>query len=475
MKRLFTYVFLLAVSIFIAKGQDTDFSMEKIKGIGLKVVQIETINNEEPTCDFVEAPEGCMGMTSVNASKVPCRIVIMLLNDTLYDSGEYNQSVSGATIKINGNTSAYFSEDGNWPFKIKLQIKQDLLFRQDEQRFADKEWRLIKDAITMKTIVGLKISELLHFPWTPAYTPCNVFINGDYRGCYLLIESVERNKDCRIDVDKQSGYIIERDPYWWKENKYFVSDFFASNQAYRWTWKYPDEDDATDEQEEYIKQFICQAEQSIKDGTYENYIDIESFARWILANDILGCKDSGGTNLFVSKYDGNPTSLLQIPVLWDFDSNFQMEKGQFARCHNADYDFYFHDLFNNNNKAFTRIYQQLWTSIKPSLLNNITDYISSYINSEEGMALEASKEIHNKRWKYADISAMKDEAETIISWFNRHLTLLDKRIDRLDETGIQTTEKSNEDHIIYNLSGIKLSDQKKGIMIKRQKKYLSTH
>ena len=40
MKRLFTYVFLLAVSIFIAKGQDTDFSMEKIKGIGLKVVQI---------------------------------------------------------------------------------------------------------------------------------------------------------------------------------------------------------------------------------------------------------------------------------------------------------------------------------------------------------------------------------------------------------------------------------------------------
>ena len=152
-----------------------------------------------------------------------------------------------------------------------------------------------------------------------------------------------------------------------------------------------------------------------------------------------------------------------------------MEKGQFARCHNADYDFYFHDLFNNNNKAFTRIYQQLWTSIKPSLLNNITDYISSYINSEEGMALEASKDIHNKRWKYADISAMKDEAETIISWFNRHLTLLDKRIDRLDETGIQTTEKSNEDHIIYNLSGIKLSDQKKGIMIKRQKKYLSTH
>ena len=205
MKRLFTYVFLLAVSIFIAKGQDTDFSMEKIKGIGLKVVQIETINNEEPTCDFVEAPEGCMGMTSVNASKVPCRIVIMLLNDTLYDSGECNQSVSGATIKINGNTSAYFAEDGNWPFKIKLQKKQDLLFRQDEQRFADKEWRLIKDAITMKTIVGLKISELLHFPWTPAYTPCNVFINGDYRGCYLLIESVERNKDCRIDVDKQSG------------------------------------------------------------------------------------------------------------------------------------------------------------------------------------------------------------------------------------------------------------------------------
>jgi hypothetical protein len=474
MKRLFAYSFLLSVSIFIAKGQDTDFSIENIKDIGLKVVEIETVNHEEPTCDFVEAPEGCMGMTSVNATKVPCRIIITLLNDTLYDSGVYNNSVSGATIKINGNTSAYFAEDGNWPFKIKLQKKQDLLFRQDEQRFADKEWRLIKDAITMKTIVGLKISELLHFPWTPAYTPCNLFINGDYRGCYLLIESVERNKDCRIDVDKQSGYIIERDPYWWKENKFFATDYFASNQGYRWTWKYPDEDEVTDEQEEYIKQFICQAEQSIKDGTYENYIDIESFARWILANDILGCKDSGGTNLFVSKYDDNPTSLLQIPVLWDFDSNFQMEEGQFARCHNADYDFYFHDLFNNNNKAFIRAYQQLWTSIKPSFLNNITKYISSYIHSEEGIALELSKEIHNKRWEYANIIPMKEEAETIISWFSRHLNLLDKRISMLEETRIQTTEKKNEDHITYNLSGIQISNQKKGIMIKRQKKYLLT-
>lgn len=471
MRRLAVCICFLFMGLFMMKAQNTDFSLDHVKSLGLKVVQIETVAQEEPTCDYVEAPEGCMGMTTVNATKVPCRVIITQSDETLYDSGEYEKSVSGATIKINGNTSAYFSVNENKPYKIKLQKKKDLLSRGDE-RYADKEWRLLKDALSLNTIIGLRISELLQFPWTPAYTPCNVFINGDYQGCYLLIESVKRNKDCRINVDKEYGYIIERDPYWWKEDDYFTTNYFAPYKGYRWTWKYPDEENVSIFQKISIKYDIKQTEKSIKDGTYEDYIDIESFARWILAQDILGSKDSGGTNIYVTKYDKNSSSLLEMPVLWDFDSNFQVQAGQFSKCHDSAYDYYFHDLFNSENRAFTQIYQQLWETVKPTILQDITDYITDYVNSEEGQALELSRELNIKRWNYEGTTTMEEDATEAIQWFNVHLPLLDENISTITPTAIRTIKKEKDNQAIYDLTGAKIQQERKGIYIKNHQKYV---
>jgi hypothetical protein len=412
-----------------------------------------------------------MGMTSINAKKVNCRIVITQKSDTLYDSGVFEKNQSGATIKINGNTSAYYAIPENYPYKIKLQKKADLLNRNDE-RFDDKEWRLINDGYTLNTIIGLKISELLQLSWTQAYTPCNVFINGDYRGCYLLIESVKRNKDCRINVDKNSGYIVERDPYWWKENKYFTTDYFASSKGYRWTWNYPDEDDVSPEQENYITKFINDAEQSILNGTYTDYIDIESFAKWILAHDILGSKDSGGTNLYVAKYDDTPNSLLEMPVLWDFDSNFRMEPGEFSKCHNNAGDFYFYNLFNNTNNSFTSKYKELWLQIKPTLLSTITQYILSITDSEYGRALESSRMLHYNRWGYTPYETIGELAQEAINWFNNHLDKLDVNINKLADNTSISAIKTKEKYDVYNLLGNKVYKPKKGIYIKNKRKII---
>lgn len=471
MKRKLILLIFILFCINEVIAQNTDFSQENIDKIGLKVIHIETENNEEPECEFAEAPEGCMGMTSINAKKVKCRIYITLKGDTLYDSGMFEKNKSGATIKINGNTSAYFAIPGNYPYKIKLQKKADLLNRNNE-RFDDKEWRLINDGYTLNTIIGLKISELLQFSWTPAYTPCNVFINGDYRGCYLLIESVKRNKDCRINVDKTSGYIIERDPYWWKENRFFTTNYFASSKGYRWTWKYPDEDDVLPEQEDYITQFINDTEQSILNGTYSNYIDIKSFAKWILAHDILGSKDSGGTNLYVTKYDDTPNSLLEMPVLWDFDSNFRMESGEFSKCHNNAGDFYFYNLFNNTNNSFTSKYKELWLQIKPTLLSTITQYILSITDSEYGRALESSRMLHYNRWGYTPYETIGELAQEAINWFNYHLDKLDVKINKLADNTSISAIKTKEKYDVYNLLGNKVYKPKKGIYIKNKRKII---
>jgi hypothetical protein len=65
-------------------------------------------------------------------------------------------------------------------------------------------------------------------------------------------------------------------------------------------------------------------EESLVGPQYAERIDVESFARWLLAHDILGTWDSYGSNLFIARYD-TLDSKVRMPVLWDFDTIFRME------------------------------------------------------------------------------------------------------------------------------------------------------
>ena len=125
-------------SSMVAVG-DSMMPLTDIIRLGLPLLYIETVDSEEPTCEYVSAPSGCMGMTIRNATKVPGRITMYQriegLDSVVYDSGDYEKDVSGMTIKIRGNTSAYADKK---PYKIKLQKKKDMLMRGDEAKFKDK-------------------------------------------------------------------------------------------------------------------------------------------------------------------------------------------------------------------------------------------------------------------------------------------------------------------------------------------------
>lgn len=461
---LFLFLLLFCLNI---KAQ-TDFSFENISKIGLPIVSVITLNGEEPICDYVTHPEGSMGESITNATKVPCRIIITKNQDILFDSGDYEKNVSGATIKINGNTGAYHD---NKPYKIKLQVKEDLLLRGDK-KYKDKEWRLLKDARTLNTMIGLKMNELIGMPWTPSYMPCNVFINNDYRGCYLLIESVKRNSDSRLNVDENTGFIVERDPYWWNESIYFSTDYFNMSNGYRWTWKYPDEDDVTEEITEYVQSSINRAEKSIKEGNYEQYIDVNSFVSWILAHDILGTWDSGGSNLYLMRYDNN--SLLQMANMWDFDTIFWMNKDSFSRYHTESYDYYFPLLFNNVNTTFLYAYINKWNKIKDIIPQQIIDFIKEFADSEEGKALQLSREYYTKRWN-KELTTVSEDVEKVTDWFNNHLPWLDTTINNMSKpTGISTTYLNQNAHSspIFDIHGKQMNTPQKGINIINGKKIL---
>lgn len=203
------YVVLLP--FFILSLACHGLAIEDPEVVGLLTMYINTVDCVEPTCDYVEPPVGGVSLSIANATKVPGSLVIKQGEKILYDSGEYIKGLSGMTVRIRGNTSAYLPKK---PYKIKLQKKADLLSRGDDKKFKDKDWLLLKDGdITINNMIGFMVNELVGMPWTPSYKYVELVMNGDYRGVYMLCESVKRNPECRIDVDKD-GMIAEYDAYW---------------------------------------------------------------------------------------------------------------------------------------------------------------------------------------------------------------------------------------------------------------------
>ena len=389
----------------------------------LPMIEVTTLGGEEPTCAYRSAPPGESGAGIYDATKVPGRLVMTSGTETLYDSGEYEKSESGITIKIRGNTSAYSAKK---PYKIKLQKKEDLLSPingRSDKEYKDKDWILLKDGTSFNTFVGMTVADIAGTEWTPEFAFVNLVVNDNYRGIYLLIESISQS-DGRIDVNKDTGYIIERDAYWWNEEME-GNPIFKTGQNKGYTFKHPDEDDISEAQIEYIKDYMNDVEDAIADGTYDDLIETETFARWLLIHDLLGTWDSHGSNVYIAKTDNTDGSKIRMPTPWDFDSNYHMENA-WANIHNDNYFFYMKPLLASANTEFLASYKAQWADVKGSVQRELSAELSA-LQARQGSAINASRRLDAARWggTYTSVEANISTAE---QWFAARIPWLEKNI-----------------------------------------------
>ena len=405
---------LLSASFPASFANSFSYTLDSIKSLGLPVITIETLDGEEPTCEYIDPPPGMEGYGIRNATKVPGRLTITLGDELLFDSGPYAKDSSGMRIKIRGNSSAWPSKK---PYKVKLEKTADLLLRGDDETYSDKDWLLIKDP-DFRQHIGFETSRLMSIEWTPCCRYVNVVMNGDYRGLYLLCEPVERNKRCRINVS-ETGYIVESDAYFWNEDLYIPS----SLRPFGWTLKYPDADDVTEEQRAFLTRDLAKLEEALAGSLYAERIDVESFARWLLTHDILGTWDSYGSNLFVSRYD-SLDSKARMPVLWDFDAIFMME-GTWSNVHRE--RFFFQHLLSSRDRVFASTYLALWEELKSSVFDGMLSFIDKYEISEEAEAVDASMNLDAERW-HNEYTSLRDHLATARTWFESREAWMDEHI-----------------------------------------------
>lgn len=455
MKRSRTFLCLgvLVCGTFPAQTQ-VRMPLDEVLTLGLPVVEVVAVDSIEPTAERIEAPEYCpVGRSITNVTTVPGSLNVWEADGRLrYTSFLYRKGLSGMTIKIRGNNSGLWTPP---PYKVKLEKKADLLRRGDAAKYADKHWLLLREwKQTLNIPIGLKMNELLGLSWMPACEHVNLLMNGEYRGVYLLTEQVRRNPQCRMDVDEQTGFIVERDIYWWNEPLSFETTMVSSYWQ-RFTFKYPEWDEVTDSQIAAIQADMNRMEESIVNGTYDTYIDVASFAAWHLGHDILGTYDSSGANQFYSKRDDAEDSRIVLGPMWDFDTNFY-QKDEWSRFHDS--GSYLQPLLKSPNKAFAKALVRRWEELSPILVERMMVYLDSLEASPAGQGITRSRQL----LRPTGYVSTHENVEEAREWFTTRKEWLDVHIAEIDTMDISPVVAPEADpeskRIIYDLAGRKLSN-----------------
>lgn len=338
-------------------------------------------------------------------------------------------------------------------------------------------WNLIGssyDPYLIKNKINYEMAEKVSLEYTPKTEYIELFVCGDYMGTYLLTSKIKIGEDS-VDIhnleketesindkplgsyeeyivwkdegvdgkgyqipdnpqDITGGYLIEEDIY----DRYMdEASGFRVNSAANFVIKSPEY--VTVEQLNYIQKFMHEVQAAIQaeDGKnpishlhYTNYIDIESFAKVYLLQEISKNYDMNVTSQYFYKPKGK-NSLLHAGPVWDFDNcmgtssnimsgtrmddprdllseHYYLEKRHFSFSR-----IYIHDDFKQ--AAISTYYQEF----KPRLNSILETGLEEY-----GSQLGNSNEMNRIRWQ------LDKDWQTEISQIRDFMT---KRMEFLDE------------------------------------------
>lgn len=253
-------------------------------------------------------------------------------------------------IKGRGNYTWTFNKK---PYRLKLDKKAALLGMESSKHFALMAHADDSRAF-MRNLTGFEVSRMSGLPWTPADQPCEVILNGDYKGLYFLTETIrfdkkrinlsnpdddveawlEANADKTYedypftDEDYTGAWLIEFDNN--KDANQVVVPCLKSEGAELWiTYKTP-EDYVTDAHRQWLYDEIAAIDAMVyaeehAAGAWADKIDLTDAARFFVVNQIMNNYESYSGSCYLYKDKGAAEKWHFGPV-WDFGSSFQVSR-----------------------------------------------------------------------------------------------------------------------------------------------------
>ena len=269
----------------------------------------------------------------------------------VYDEQEKNNTFNNkpnittfAQIRYRGNSSLKFDKKG-----IRIKLVDDS-GNDDNQKLlgmsSDNDYVLhgpYLDKTLLRNYLGYNITAEI-MGYSPNVRFCEVFINNEYQGLYLLVETVKVNKN-RVNVTKihdnsfATSYMLEintKDDL--KNAELYLNNFstYTKINPKNYFIQYPTSEKINNQIVDYIENDLSYFEKRLYSYDYDsntfgyyNDIDINSFINYTVINEFFLNYDAGSNSTIIYK---DITGKYKL-VFWDMNSIF---------------DNYFVSLLNDN-------------------------------------------------------------------------------------------------------------------------------
>lgn len=234
-------------------------------------------------------------------------------------------------LQIKGRGNYTWSSFDKKPYRLKLASKTALLGMKKNKHFALLA-HADDDLAFLRNTVGFEVSRRVGLEYTPAQQPCELVLNGDYCGLYMLTEHIRVDAD-RVNVTPQEdnetlaenitgGWLVEIDNYDETE-QIKITD--GNGETMRFTHKSPEILSA--EQTTYLRNLVQGANDAIfaddKTSTrWQDYIDIDELAKFYIVQEVVDNCESFHGSCYWHKERGANTKMKFGPV-WDFGNSFR--------------------------------------------------------------------------------------------------------------------------------------------------------
>ncbi len=436
-KNLYSYLFISLILIgVVRKGIAQNFTSSK-----LPIVIINTKYNAS-SGKYEEIMDADRIIADMKIVKRPDNGRNYVSDQNNAEYLNYNGKID---IEIRGSTSQWLDKK---PYGLSTK-KSDGTTSNNVSLLGmppDNDWvlnALAYDQSLMRDFICYNIyNEMGRYTTRTQY--CELVLNGEYRGLYLLQEKLKQGSG-RINVTKiksgdnlspalTGGYIIKADKFTdydevaWSMNSYTPADNYVE-----YICVLPKYDEVNSTQLNYIKNIFFELEKQAKYKNAENtgipsVIDIPSFIDYMLISEYSANVDSYQYSTFFHKERGGD---LRAGPIWDNNLTFGNDLFQLGYDRSKTYtwqfdnndnegSYFWKDLFNTPKfKCYlTKRWKELSQPAMPLSYSNLVNLIDSAKALISEAAINEQLKWNTIPYHEEDINKIKTFADTRSSWMN---------------------------------------------------------
>lgn len=297
------------------------------------------------------------------------------------------EDIDGVKLSIRGRGNSTWGYEKK-PYNIKFDKKQEVMGMPKHKR-----WCLLAnymDRTLLRNRVAYYLAEQTSLAWTPRCEFVELILNGEHLGSYLVAEHIKVDEN-RVNITEMEptdnsgdavtgGYLLELDFHFDNEWQWYG----ASGTPF--AVKYPEEEDLTTQQLEWIKSYIAEVESALYGANfadpqngYAKYIDMQSFVDyWLIYEICVNHELANPGSVYLTK---ERNGKLKAGPVWDFDwGTFSYNASPQAQWNLFMTGAWWYSRLFKDEKFMT-LASERWAVLKPKFMTvfNFIDEQSDYI------------------------------------------------------------------------------------------------